>query len=351
VVDNICSTKRRTILFRKALAFDDVLLEPQYSDIASRSDIDLSLDIDTGRSMILPVFAAPMDTIMNAKMATVVYEAGARGVMHRYCTIEQQARVIKDTIAAGAEYEVFAAVGITGDYGERSEELVGAGASGLCIDVAHGHHKAVAATVKMLRRRFPNIHIMAGNVATLSGFDMLASAGATSIRVGVGGGSICSTRLQTGHGIPTLQSVIDCASSEHDALLIADGGIKNSGDIVKALAAGADAAMVGRMLAGTPEAPGDVICKPGEPPLKVYRGMASPEAQVDWRGRYSSNEGVSRAVGLKPPAASVLFEIDKGIRSGLSYSGARSITELQSKARFLIQTPAGVKESSTHIDS
>ena len=338
-------------MFRKALAFDDVLLEPQYSDIVSRSDIDLSLDIDTEKSMMLPIFAAPMDTIMNTEMARAVSEAGGRGVMHRYCTIEQQVKVIKDASSHDKWCEVFGAVGITGDYAERAEELIGAGAAGLCIDVAHGHHKTVGATITMLRRRFPNVHIMAGNVATLSGFDMLASAGATSIRVGVGGGSICSTRLQTGHGIPTLQSVIDCAASEHDALLIADGGIKNSGDIVKALAAGADAVMVGRMLAGTPEAPGDVICTPGKPPLKVYRGMASPEAQINWRGRYSSNEGVSRAVDLKSPVASVLFEIDKGIRSGLSYSGARNITELQSKSRFLIQTTAGARESSTHIDS
>ena len=339
-------------MFRKTLSFDDVLLEPQYSDIVSRSDIDISLDIDTGRSMILPVFAAPMDTIMNAEMATVVYEAGARGVMHRYCTIEQQARVIKDIIAAGAEYEAFAAVGTTGDYMERAYELIRAGAAGICVDVAHGHHSLVKDAVGKLRMNFPAIHIMAGNVATKSGFDMLADAGATSIRVGVGGGSICSTRLQTGHGIPTFQSVLDCASSEFDALLVADGGIKSTGDMVKAFAAGADAVMVGSMLSGTPESPGDVISSDHDgSPVKVYRGMASPEAQIEWRGKYSSNEGVSRTVPLKESAAQVLFEIDKGIRSGLSYSGARTVRELHAKASFVIQTSAGAKESSTHIDS
>jgi IMP dehydrogenase len=133
-------------------------------------------------------------------------------------------------------------------------------------------------------------------------------------------------------------------------LLIADGGIKSSGDVVKALAAGADAVMVGRALAGTSEAPGEVIQNPPHPPMKIYRGMASPEAQTAWHGRCASNEGVSRAVPLKGGAAGVLLEIDKGIRSGLSYSGARNIRELQAKVQFIIQTSAGQLESSTHID-
>lgn len=348
--------KEEKILFRKSLSFDDVLLEPQFSDIVSRSDLSLDLDINTAIPMKLPVFAAPMDTIMNAEMAIAAFNAGARGVMHRYCTIQEQSDVVRHAVfkKQSAHYapEVFAAIGTTGDYQERAYELVEAGASGLCVDVAHGHHQLVKDAVTFLRKHYGNLHIMAGNVATKEGFDMLANAGATSIRVGVGGGSICSTRLQTGHGIPTLQSVLDCALSETDAILIADGGIRNSGDMVKAFAAGADAVMVGSMLSGTPECPGDIIAnRTGGPPVKVYRGMASPEAQISWRGRYSSNEGVSRTVPLKPPAASVFFEIDKGIRSGLSYSGARTIRELHAKASFLIQTAAGAKESSTHIDS
>ena len=335
-------------MFKTAYSFDDVLLRPKYSNIVSRSDIDLTLDIHTSSPMRLPVFASPMDTIMSADMARAVYQAGGRGVMHRYNDMGEQAHVVRQV---ANQSEVFAAVGITGDYYERASALVEAGAVGLCVDVAHGHHSAVISAVKKLRSIFPDIHIMAGNVATLDAFDALAAAGATSIRVGVGGGSICSTRIQTGHGIPTFQSVIECATSESDALLIADGGIKNSGDMVKALAAGADAIMVGRMLAGTQETPGDVITNPGQAPVKVYRGMASPEAQIQWRGRYSSNEGVSRTVRLKGSATEVLFEIDKGIRSGLSYSGARNVVELQARASFITQTSAGARESSTHIDS
>jgi len=335
-------------LFKTAYSFDDVLLRPKYSGVVSRSDIDLSLDIGTASPMKLPVFASPMDTIMSDEMARVVYEAGGRGVMHRYCSVDEQHRVVS---AVSGHSEVFAAVGVTGDYYERSQAVIAAGASGLCVDVAHGHHVSAIAAIRALRREYEGIHIMAGNVATLSAFDALATAGATSIRVGVGGGSICSTRIQTGHGVPTFQSVLECSMSETEALLIADGGIKNSGDMVKALAAGADAVMVGRMLAGTRETPGSIITNHGRPPMKVYRGMASPEAQIEWRGRYSSNEGVSRTVRLKGGAAEVLFEIDKGIRSGLSYSGARNVRQLQATADFIAQTSAGAKESSTHIDS
>lgn len=332
---------------KETLAFDDVLLVPGYSEIATRADIDLSLDIDTGFPMTLPVFAAPMDTIMSNEMARVVYQSGGRGVMHRYCTIEDQVELVA---GADSEFECFGAVGITGDFMDRAVALSEAGVTGICVDVAHGHHQSVLRAVTQLKLVLPDLHIMAGNIATLDGFNALADAGADSVRVGVGGGSICSTRIQTGHGVPTLQSVMDCAKSQQDCLIVADGGIKNSGDMVKALAAGADAVMVGRMLAGTTEAPGEVISNPGSAPVKVYRGMASPEAQVAWRGKYSSNEGVSRTVPLKGSATSVLYEIDKGIRSGLSYSGARNIRELQAKSEFIVQTSAGAKESSTHID-
>ena len=334
-------------MFRKALSFDDVLLVPKYSSVHSRSDIDLSLEIGTDEPMRLPVFSAPMDTIMNAEMARVLFEAGARGVMHRYCSIEEQSSVIRE---AADHAEVFGAVGVTGDYYDRAGALIDAGAVGICVDVAHGHHISAIQAISRLRQSYRHIHIMAGNVATLSAFDDLAEAGATSIRVGVGGGSICSTRIMTGHGVPTFQSVLDCAMSDSDAILIADGGIKNTGDMVKAFAAGADAVMVGRMLAGTKETPGSVICDPGSQPVKVYRGMASPEAQVAWRGKYSSNEGVSRTVPLRGSATEVMFQIDKGIRSGVSYSGARNIRELQARAEFVEQTQAGAKESSTHID-
>jgi IMP dehydrogenase len=206
--------------------------------------------------------------------------------------------------------------------------------------------------LETLRNKFNNsLHIMAGNVATLEGFNDLADWGANSIRVGIGGGSICSTRLQTGHGVPTLQSVIECARSDRDARLIADGGLKTSGDVVKALAAGADAVMLGSMLAGTEEAPGCIFVNKNGDGLdyKVYRGMASRSAQMDWRGKSSSPEGISTTVRYRGPVLDVLRDLTGGIKSGFSYSGARTLTELHTRAEFIRQTLAGQNESSTHI--
>ena len=201
-----------------------------------------------------------------------------------------------------------------------------------------------------LRRRFgQDVHLMAGNVATLEAFDDLVSWGANSVRVGIGGGSICSTRLVSGHGVPTLQSVIDCARTAHEVPIIADGGFKTSGDIVKALAAGADFVMLGSMLAGTTETPGPVISEARGHKYKAYRGMASRAAQKDWRGKSSTPEGVSSTVAYRGPVTDVLNDIAGGIRSGLSYSGCRTVRDLQLRCEFTTQTSAGRNESATHI--
>jgi IMP dehydrogenase len=189
---------------------------------------------------------------------------------------------------------------------------------------------------------------MAGNVATLEGYNDLVDWGASSVRCNIGGGSICSTRIQTGHGVPGLQTIIDCAKSDRGAPIVADGGIRNAGDIVKALAVGADFVMLGSLLSGTDEAPGDVInTRKGK--FKSYRGMASKDAQIEWRGKTASLEGIATTVPCKGPVADVLGELARGIRSGFSYSGARSIKELQGKAQFIRQTSSAQLESSTHI--
>ena len=219
----------------------------------------------------------------------------------------------------------------------------------LCLDVAHGHHALVRTALRTLRKNLGDkIHLMAGNVATLEAFNDLADWGANSIRVGIGGGSICSTRINTGHGVPTFQSVLDCSRSNREAKLIADGGIRNAGDIVKALAAGADFVMLGSMLAGTDESPGEIF-KSGNNKYKVYRGMASRSAQLDWRGKSSSPEGVSTTIPYKGSVAEILQDISGNIKSGFSYTGVRNLMDLQVKATFLQQTPAGQFESSTHI--
>jgi IMP dehydrogenase len=242
------------------------------------------------------------------------------------------------------------AIGVSGDYLERAKALVSLGARILCVDVAHGDHILMRHALTHLRAELGNgPHLMAGNVATLEGFDHLARWGANSIRVGIGGGSICSTRIQTGHGVPSLASVLDCRGTEYNVAIIADGGIKNSGDITKALAAGADFGMVGSLLAGTEETPGETFIGKDLQPRKSYRGMASKDAQMDWRGKASSLEGISTSVPFKGSARDILEQLDNGIRSGLSYSGARTINEFWSKAKFVRQSAAAAHESSTHI--
>jgi IMP dehydrogenase len=248
-----------------------------------------------------------------------------------------------------AEATVGAAIGTSGDYLERATALVNTGITLLCVDVAHGHHILMKEALRSLRVTIGDtVHIMAGNVATLEGYNDLVDWGADSVRCNIGGGSICSTRVQTGHGVPGLQTIIDCARSDRNAPIIADGGIRNSGDVVKALAAGADFVMLGSLLSGTDETPGDIINTPTGK-VKAYRGMASKDAQIDWRGKTSSLEGVATTVPCKGPVGDVLDDLIRGIRSGLSYSGARRISELQAKAKFVRQTSSGQAESATHI--
>ena len=332
---------------RTALSFDDVLLVPQYSEIESRKEILIKQNLRAVGKFSLPIISSPMDTVTGESMACAMDSAGGIGIIHRYNDVEEQAKMVMNVTSHG--HHVGAAIGVGDDCVDRALFLTRAGVSFLCIDVAHGHHSKVRRALEILREVLgDDIHIMAGNVATLEAFNDLADWGADSIRVGIGGGSICSTRVQTGHGMPTLQSIMDCSQSDRDAALIADGGVRTSGDIVKALAAGADFVMVGSLLAGTDETPGTIIhTKDGRE--KVYRGMASKEAQRSWRNRVSSIEGVSHTVPLKGPVKDVLAELQTGIRSGISYSGARSVQSLQSKAEFIQQTTSGQVESSTHI--
>jgi IMP dehydrogenase len=333
---------------KNTVCFDDVLLVPGFSDITSRKDIDLSMELESEMVFELPLISSPMDTVTELDMCVAMNSAGGLGVVHRYNSIEDQSNIVRSSSEIG--FFTAAAVGVTGDYIDRATALYDAGARILCVDIAHGHHILMKKALISLREIFGDVvHIMAGNVATLEGFNALSDWGADSVRVGIGGGSICSTRIQTGHGVPTLQSIIDCSYSDREATLIADGGIKTSGDIVKALAAGADFVMLGSLLAGTFEAPGEIIYLNGHAE-KVYRGMASKNAQIDWRGHTSSVEGVSSTVSVKGAVSDVIKTLEVGIRSGLSYSGAYCISDLQAKSNFIIQSSAGALESSTHID-
>jgi len=374
--------------FQRALAFDDVLLVPQLSDVESRRNIDISsslglldfgesvqaslpdFDYPTSLDYEIPFISSPMDTITEERMAQTMAEAGGLGVIHRYNTIEGQVCIVNKTfvsLGSNSSSRLSCAIGVTGDFFERAVELFLNGVRIFCIDVAHGHHTLVRDALQMLRARFgDSIHIMAGNVATPDGFDDLANWGADSVRVGIGGGSICSTRIQTGHGIPTFQSILDITSrSVHHSStassryipIIADGGIRNGGDAAKALAAGADFLMLGSLLSGTPETPGEVHSLPVRDSLgnitlaskKCYRGMSSVEAQMDWRGHASSVEGVTSYVDLKPSAFTVIEDLSHALRSALSYSGVLDLYNFHKRSEFVLQTAAGVGESNTHI--
>jgi len=326
---------------RQTHSFDDVLLVPQYSDIESREEIDLSRQLGN-RKFSIPIITSPMDTVTGLGMAVQFASLGGLAVTHRYCDMVEQSRI--------TPFGAAAAVGVTGDFMERIQFLISdSRIDTFCLDVAHGHHILVERALKSIRDKWgSSINIIAGNVATPKAYKDLSDWGADGVRVGIGGGSICSTRIQTGHGVPTFESVLTC-SYEDGATIIADGGIKTAGDAVKALAAGADFVMLGSMLAGTDEACGSIFEAPDGKKYKVYRGMASKEAQREWRGKARSLEGISTTIPYKGPVKDVVNDLLQNIRSGLSYTGARNITQLQAKAEFITQSAASQVESSTHI--
>jgi len=339
---------------KRMLTYDDVLLRPRYSDILSRTEVDIGSELSESIKLKLPIISSPMDTVTEDEMAIAMGQNGALGIIHRYNTIEDQVKLVERSWGklsdTGPLNLVGAAVGVTDDFLHRAVALRHAGAKIICIDVAHGHHVHVKRAIIAIRERLGDtVHIMAGNVATAEGYISLSEWGADSVRCNVGGGSICSTRIQTGFGVPGLHTIFECVGAGLPTKIIADGGIKNSGDIVKALAAGADLVMLGSLLAGTTEAPGETLNTAKGKKYKTFRGMASKAAQRDWKGSYSSNEGISTVLPIKGPVNNILEDLKNGIRSGFSYAGSRNIVELQTNAVFMEQTSAGQYESSTHI--
>ena len=341
-------------LFAKdtSFSFDDLLLVPQHSFIKSRQEIDISSRIGTvikQETLGLPIIASPMTTICEEDMHNVFSEYGSFGIIHRYNSIQEQVEILKK---CNGKLKSFA-VGMSGDYMERATEGVKAGGNVVCIDVAHGHHVLMKDAVLNLRKEFGNeIYIIAGNVADSDGFKFIADLGVSAVRCGVGSGSICATRIETGHGMSlaaTLWDISQNKAGHHDCAIIACGGIRNSGDIVKAIALGADSVIVGSFIAGATETPGESFLNEHNVEVKTYAGMASKQAQVDWSGSSRSIEGVSTTVAVKGSVREILDRTQWQIKSGFSYSGARSIRELRKKAKFKKQTKASMIESDTHI--
>ena len=333
-------------MIRKGYSFDDVLLVPAYNDIKSRKDVNIGVRFGSC-DLKLPILSANMDTITGPKMAISIGQLGGLGVLHRFCTIEQ-AILDYQTVRS---YGLDAAVSLgTSESIDRFSSLYSTGARIFCIDIAHGHSKAVGKLIKAIRDYAgSSVYIIAGNVATYAGADYLSACGADAIKVGIGPGSVCSTRIKTGCGVPQLTAIMDCARVQKT--IIADGGIKTPGDAVKALAAGADIVMIGGMLSGTEETPGDVLHRSDGSKYKVFRGMASKEAQEDFMGQqadWKTAEGVSIEVNYKGSVRDVISDIAGGIRSGLTYCGADSIEALHSKVEFMEITHASHIEGTPH---
>lgn len=467
------------------LTFDDVLLIPRRSAVASRSAVTTTARLTRRLSLNIPILSANMDTVTEAPMAVAMARAGGLGILHRFMTVERQAaevarvkrtesyvveapatisptatvRQASETLAgegiggllvvdaegrllgivttrdlllapdpaasvqavmtartslvtsesadletarqllyehrieklpvvdaeshvhglitaqdilrlqqhpdatkdAKGRLRVGAAVGVRPSDLTRAAACVAAGADVLVVDIAHGHSDHAMGMISALKREFPEVDVIGGNVATAEGVRDLAEAGADAIKVGVGSGSICITRIVTGFGVPQLTAILECAEAAQPlgVPLIADGGIRTSGDLTKALAAGADTVMVGSLLAGTEESPGASVIRDGRR-FKVVRGMASLTANVDRqaveKGREVDPEdwekvvpeGVEAVVPYRGAAHDVLHQLVGGLRSGLSYAGATTIAELQQQAEFLPITNAGIRESGAH---
>lgn len=317
-----------------ALGYDDVLLVPKYSKIVSRANVELTSEVINGVFLDLPIMAASMDTVTEWEMAVAMAKMGGVGVIHRYLTLEQQISQVNKFLASMPTGQIGVAIGVVDDYVERAVELCRMGVSFLSIDVAHGDHALVIKALNTIKgHSVVKCPLMVGNVATALAAKRLESFGADAIKVGIGPGSVCTTRIESGSGYPQLSAIIECAEVV-DIPICADGGIQNSGDIAKALAAGASSVMIGGMFAGTVESPTEVINLDGEH-YKLFRGMASESAKMD-NGMPGRNiEGTSKRVPCRGPVREILLKLEDGIKSGLSYSGSATIKDFWNNAEFV----------------
>lgn len=359
---------------KKGLTFDDVLLIPAESHVLP-NEVDLSTTLAPNLHLNIPLISAGMDTVTEGAMAIAMALQGGLGVIHKNMSIQAQAGEVanvksvvvpKSATKAAVDKDnrllCAAAVGVTSDTFQRTEALLKAGADAIVIDTAHGHSAGVLRKIKEFRKHFPNNTLIAGNVATGDATRALFDAGVDIVKVGIGPGSICTTRVVAGVGVPQITAIYDAATAarEYHKPIIADGGIKYSGDVVKALAAGGNAVMLGSMLSGTTEAPGEIFEDHGKK-YKKYRGMGSVGAMAQAHGssdRYFQGgvneanklvpEGIEARVEYKGDVSDVVFQIDGGLRSGMGYCGAPDIKTLIEKAQFVRITNAGLRESHPH---
>ena len=343
--------------FPLALTFDDVLLVPQKSEISSRSQIDLSTQIAPNLKLNIPLISISVDTVTGVEMAVAMSSLGGIGCMPRFDVPKIQADKIAKVKKAGER--VIGAIGLRDNYLKRAELLIKAGAYGITLDIAHAHTTNALTAISNFKNKFKTIPMIAGTVATYEGAFDVFKAGADSVRVGIGAGTICTTRIVAASGVPQITAIMEADRARKkfkNKYVLADGGMTKSGDLIKALASGADACMCGSLFAGTDEAPGAIITKNGVF-YKEYDASTSSTAKKvqikkDNNGRKPHFnlhvEGVESLVKYKGPVSGVVEQLCAGIRSGLSYSGAHDIKELHKKAKFIRITPAGLRESYPH---
>lgn len=329
----------------RALTFSDVLLIPKKSQMLSRTEPQLQTRLTKTKTINAPFISANMDTITEAQMILAMDQLGATGILHRFMSIEKQIAEVKKLDSVKIK---IASVGVNKDSKDRCKQLIKAGINTITIDIAHAHCTQMIAMLTWIKKEFSSIEVIAGNVATAQATKDLISCGADGIKVGIGPGSMCTTRIITGCGVPQLTAIALCAeeAKKHGVPVIADGGICNSGDVVKALAAGADSVMLGSVLSGTLETPG--IIKAGK---KLYRGMASRSAQESWRGKVPKGlapEGESSWLPIKGNVENVLNEFIGGLRSGMTYLNANTIKDISEQAEFSEISSNGFNESTAH---
>ncbi len=345
------------------LTYDDVLLLPDASEVVP-SEVATKTSLTRRISLDIPLISAAMDTVTESAMAIAMAKLGGIGIIHRNLAIEEQVTHAK--LVKGADLIVGAAVGVGDDGFKRAEELIEVGVDVIVVDTAHGHHRAVLDAIERIKNKYSDQEIIGGNVATRAGAQALINAGADAVKVGVGPGSICTTRVIAGVGVPQITAIMEAAKAckKADVPLIADGGLQFSGDIAKAIVSGADSVMLGSLLAGCDESPGELI-ESGGKKFKRYRGMGSlgamqsrGESKSYSKDRYMQDdvlsedklvpEGIEGKVAYRGPVADVVHQLVGGLRSGMGYAGAEDISALQKRGRLIQITSAGLQESHPH---
>jgi IMP dehydrogenase len=342
---------------KEGLTFDDVLLVPTYTEIQSRRDVSTATRLTKNITIQKPIIASNMDTITEHRMMIAMSENGAASMLHRFMSDD---RIIEELVKAreGGSTVNIVSVGVQESYqtlldridAEHGIDLIDA----VCIDVAHGACDRMVNAIKWIKMNYPQVDVIAGNVATGAQSRILCEAGADALKVGIGNGSMCITRKVAGAGVPLLTSIMDSyeVTKEYDCPIICDGGIRGSDDLVKALAAGAETVITGSLVSGTEETPFETIVKADGTRWKPYRGMASRDAMNDWRGEsYNSvaAEGESTVVPVKGSVSEIVDNLCAGLRSGMTYCDAVTIPELTMNAVFVKHTFAGLGENGAHL--